>query len=321
MRQSRRPCGKVASRSWPRSSVGSGEHDGRRLQTRGFSEGVRYAAETRYPAGSSSRPRSVGAGCRAILRVCLRRRVQQGRRRRPDCRTARSGGSAPRGAGATVPIAPSPAGFTVLDDQEGEAEAAVVPPPIQSSNELAAPVRPASKTEIAAVRQRITDWANAIPDHPHRDLGKHLTIQEAKVLTFFDVRLDAIREQRELRYKMRPCQKGDRDGDPSIKPEKIRIWEFASPLGRDLREGEAEIVVPRSERTMICPHCEGKKVGRCAGCGGEGKGVCPRCEGRGQHVCYACHGSGRYGSLNCPQCEGRGGLGCGLCRKLRAYNT
>jgi phage FluMu protein Com len=175
------------------------------------------------------------------------------------------------------------------------------------------------KQEEAQVRASLTAYAEAVPHHDLRGLGKQVTIIKAREFRTYRVVLDSLYERRHAARKEEPFQGSDVP-PPKTTEQNIQVWTYPYPTGEEFRNGTKENVVPASKEVRPCSKCGGQKVACCDGCSGRKIVVCSNCGGSGDFRCGLCEGNGyrqvqtgtRTKTEVCP-CGGKSQFHCWQC--------
>jgi hypothetical protein len=188
--------------------------------------------------------------------------------------------------------------------------------------------RDLSKQEEAQVRASLTAYAEAVPHHDLRGLGKQVTITRVREFRTYRVVLDSLYERRQPARKEEPFQGGDVP-PPTTTEENIQVWSYGYATATDFRKGTVEHRVGESQQVVVCKKCGGQTITECAACsasgfvtcsacGGSGRaGKCPQCRGKGEvkerrdvppewEICRACTGGVAVGGGVCSICNGTG---------------
>lgn len=145
--------------------------------------------------------------------------------------------------------------------------------------------------EEGRVRASLTGYADAIPHHDRRGLGKQVKITKVREFRSHRVVLDSLYEKRHVARKQEPF--GGTPPPPATTTEaNIRVWDYPHPTPDEFKKAAVENRVEDS-----------RQVAACQPCSGHGKVTCPTCTGSGAVPCSGCGGSG---GLACRQCGGSG---------------
>lgn len=161
---------------------------------------------------------------------------------------------------------------------------------------------------LERLKRTISQWANAIPHHDHRDLGDNIEITEAFYRPIYNYSLKTQYESRTITEKENAGEnRYQLEGLPSRKYyslSQVPVWDMDLQTCRPFDYSENDFVVDGSQYTVTCYKCHGNKRLACPTCHGKGRKTCPDCKGRGISTCPSCGGSGNRGS--CASCGGTG---------------
>ncbi len=177
------------------------------------------------------------------------------------------------------------------------------------------------------LRQRMADWASAVPHHPFRSLGEDSEVLAIVSKPVYFYYLDVQYETRTVAFKREPHSGAEQPGiipDLSL-PKNIELDQHIVPYRTDTfnhrYNGQAEPCKSCGQRGYhtcsscsgrgydTCSRCNGAGRSTCYGCGGTGKTSCYSCDIWGQvsGMCYGCSGTGRgYSNTSCSSCGGTG---------------
>ena len=148
-------------------------------------------------------------------------------------------------------------------------------------------------SDIAAhIRNEISDWSNAISQHPITNFGEHIHISEIVFRPAYQFRLQVQYEKRDVIEKSRPFWGEDIPTARITRLESVDAYEMDLPIPPGFSTEQHFHDVWDSERVLDCEACAATGTIACTRCNGEGKFTCPKCGGHGSYQCRNCSGSG-----------------------------
>lgn len=170
--------------------------------------------------------------------------------------------------------------------------------------------REASNEEKNEIRKRINEWANAIPNHPYRNLGSLIELKRVCEIPLYYAILFTQYESRRIEkadepYYGQPYPKG------KIDLHSYNVWEnYNLIIYKDFVNHSETHPIEGTYEVYRCNYCLGVGEIPCKRCGGVGDVICSECKGKGVVVCSSCDGRR---VVRCGYCYGEGRVRCGSC--------
>ena len=143
--------------------------------------------------------------------------------------------------------------------------------------------------EDAKVRANLTSYADSIPHHALRGLGKQIEITGVKEHRAYRLALDSLLEFRHTTRQTQPFA-GHSLPAPTTDERNINVWGHSYPAYTEFDRTTREHPVEDSKSVAACAECGGKKTVGCEKCSGGGAVSCPTCGGDGTRLCPGCRG-------------------------------
>lgn len=167
-----------------------------------------------------------------------------------------------------------------------------------------------AESALAAVRARLSEWAQSLPHHPYQDFGERVKLVRVQQCHSYRLSFATHLDERALQVIRKPCR--DKAGARATHTKaRLDMWRFALPVGKPFAEADfPDRMVADSRTVTTCDGCGGKRRVTCDKCDGARKFRCSPCHGGGRVTCGTCSGAGRQ---SCSRCAGRGRSVCSGC--------
>jgi serine/threonine protein kinase len=156
----------------------------------------------------------------------------------------------------------------------------------------------------------ISKWANKIPSHNLKDLGKLINIQNIFFKPSYKVSLNTLYEHRYLTKEEKPYNEEQIPPFKIQEIEEVDIWSINIPFEKEFKHTSNALEIKGSQKIYNCNFCNEKGSITCKNCGGEGTIKCNKCKGFGKYTCTHCNGTGKN---ICDECNGTGHIICSYC--------
>lgn len=163
---------------------------------------------------------------------------------------------------------------------------------------------------LAAVRARLSEWAQSLPHHPYQDFGDRVKLLRVQQCHSYRMSFATHLDERALKVIKNPCR--DKPGASATHTKaSLDMWRFALPVGQLFTAADfPDRMVANSRTVTICDGCDGARRVTCDECAGARKFRCSPCQGGGRVTCGSCNGNGQR---SCGGCSGQGRLACASC--------